>query len=164
VVDEHDDASPEARPPTVGDLVALCRRLNDEAARYIVVGGMAMIQAGFVRATEDIDLLIDTTADNVLRVQRALLYLPDQAAKDLRPTDIEQYVVVRVADEIVVDLLGRAAGVTYAEAVGQIEMVLLDGVTVPFANPALLWKTKQTVRDKDELDRIFLARVLAQGE
>jgi hypothetical protein len=44
------------------DLLKLCRSLNDAGANYIVIGGMAMVQAGFVRATEDIDLLIDPSA------------------------------------------------------------------------------------------------------
>jgi len=34
-----DDGAPEARPPRLNDLVALCRRLNDEGARYVVIGG-----------------------------------------------------------------------------------------------------------------------------
>lgn len=44
-----------------------------EAMRYVVVGGMAMIQAGFVRATEDIDLLVDVDRDNLNRLRAALL-------------------------------------------------------------------------------------------
>ena len=56
----NDDGPPtEARPPLLADLIALCRSLNREGARYIVIGGMAIIQAGFVRATEAIDLLLD---------------------------------------------------------------------------------------------------------
>jgi hypothetical protein len=31
---------------------------------------------------------------------------------------------------------------------------------IPFANPQLLWKTKQTHREKDALDRTFLAELL----
>ena len=54
----HDDAPLEPRPPLLKDLVDLCRRLNAAGARYVVVGGMAIIQHGFVRATEDIDLLV----------------------------------------------------------------------------------------------------------
>ncbi len=69
-----DDQTLEARAPRLSDLVALCRHLNDEGARYLVIGGMAVIQAGFPRATGDIDLLIDTSADNQQRVRRALLY------------------------------------------------------------------------------------------
>ncbi len=56
--DPDDGKNLESRPPTVEDLVKLCRSLNHAGARYLVIGGMAVIQAGFVRATADIDLLL----------------------------------------------------------------------------------------------------------
>ena len=72
--------------------------------------------------------------------------------------------VVRIADEFVVDLLKAACGVEYEEARDLIEEVELEGVRIfPFASPALLWRTKQTVRAKDELDRLFLSTLLAHG-
>ena len=160
----EDDGALESRPPTLNDLVALCRRLNDQEARYVVIGGMAVIQAGFVRATEDIDLLIDASPANVQRVRRALAQLPDGAAHDLSDDDVESYTVVRVADEIVVDLLKLACGVSYEGAQSEVEQVVIDGVRIPFATPELLWRTKQTVRDKDMLDRTFLARLLGKSE
>ena len=43
-------------------------------------------------------------------------------------------------------------------------MCHLDDVAIPFATPALLWRTKQTFREKDRLDRIFLAGVLGEHE
>ncbi len=46
---KDDGAAAEARPAGLEDLVALCRSLNREQAKYIVIGGMAIIQAGFVR-------------------------------------------------------------------------------------------------------------------
>ena len=162
MVDPNDGAPPESRPPQLADLVALCRSLNREAARYIVIGGMAMIQAGFVRATEDIDLLVDTAPDNLQRLRNALLDLPDRAVQDMGDGDLDQYVVVRIADEFVVDLLKTACGVDYEEAHAQIEEVELNGVGIPFASPDLLWRTKQTVRNKDELDRLFLATLLGR--
>lgn len=156
MVDE-DDGPPEARPAGVADLVALCRSLNREAARYVVIGGMAIIQAGFVRATEDIDLLIDTLPENITRVRRALTDLPDGAVRDMLDDDVDRYVVVRVADEIVVDLMKAACGVHYHDAASMVDIVTLDGVPIPFANLDLLWRTKQTMREKDRLDRAFLA-------
>jgi hypothetical protein len=166
VVDEDDGPPLEARPAGVKDLVALCRSLNREGARYVVIGGMAIIQAGFVRATQDIDLLVEVTPDNLGRVRRALMELPDRAVKDMTDDDLDRYVVVRVADEIVVDLMKAACGIEYADASREVDRVNLDGVEIPFANAKLLWKTKQTVRDKDRQDRAFLARLLgpeAQG-
>jgi hypothetical protein len=159
------DQAPEARPPLLEDLVSLCRNLNQEGARYLVIGGMAVIQAGFGRATNDIDLLIDTSQENQQRVRRALMALPDQAVRDMAQDDLEKYVVVRVADEIVVDLMKSACGIAYEEASRMADPVEIDGVVIPFANARLLWRTKDTVRDKDKVDRAFLARLLAsRGE
>ena len=47
------------RVPTDADLVSLARELNRLGAAYMVVGGFAINRLGFVRATEDIDLLIN---------------------------------------------------------------------------------------------------------
>ena len=47
------------RPPERSDLLRLCAELNRLGARYIIIGGLAMNELGLVRATEDIDLLID---------------------------------------------------------------------------------------------------------
>jgi hypothetical protein len=157
--------APEARPPLLEDLVSLCRNLNREGARYVVIGGMAVIQAGFGRATNDIDLLIDTSPDNQDRVRRALMALPDQAIRDMAADDLEKYAVVRVADEIVVDLMRSACGIAYAEARSQVVPVEIEGVLIPFASTRLLWLTKDTLRDKDKVDRAFLAQLLAaRGE
>lgn len=165
MVDADDDSPPlEARPAGLKDLVALCRSLNREGARYVVIGGMAIIQAGFVRATQDIDLLVEVSPDNLARVRRALMDLPDRAIRDMADGDLDQYVVVRVADEIVVDLMKSACGIEYGEASGMVERKELEGVAIPFANPELLWRTKQTVRDKDKQDRVFLAHLLGRPQ
>jgi hypothetical protein len=155
-----DDGAPEARPPRLTDLVALCRRLNEEEALYVVIGGMAIIQAGFVRATEDIDLLVDASPANISRLRQALLSLPDRAIADMGDDDLDQYVVVRVADEIVVDLMKAACGIEYEEASRLSTTVDINGVMIPFASPLLLWRTKQTLRDKDRLDLAFLRSML----
>ena len=125
---------------------------------------MAVVQAGFVRATEDIDLLVDTSLDGIARVRRALMDLPDQAVGDMTDDDLDHYVVVRVADEIVVDLMKAACGVTWADAKDEVNVVTIRGVPIPFANPALPWRTKQTLRDKDRIDRQFLSTLLGRDD
>ena len=49
----------DSRPPTLADLVGLCRRLNAEGAQSIVIGSMAIVRHGYTRATEDVDFLVD---------------------------------------------------------------------------------------------------------
>src|SRR5450756_166497 len=113
MVADHDVPQSESRPPTVEDLVSLCKDLNEARARYIVIGGMAVIHAGFLRATEDIDLLIEGTPENQQNVRAALEKLPDKAVTQMADDDLKNYVVVRIADEIVVDLLIKAGGIDY---------------------------------------------------
>lgn len=161
MVDAHDGADAESRPPTLTDLLTLCSALNAQGAKYAVIGGMAMIQAGFVRGTEDIDLLIDASAGNQAAVRRALEVLPDKAVRELRDGDLERYVVVRIADEIVVDLLLSAGGIAYPEAEPELLTAVLNGVPIPFASPQLLLRMKQTGREKDALDLLFLRNLLS---
>jgi hypothetical protein len=145
-------------------LSRLCAELNRLDARYIVVGGFAIIEAGFPRLTGDVDLLVDTSPENEQRVFEALRSLPDKAVNELDPGDIERFTVVRVGDEILVDLMKSGCGVDYAEAIKDAVWREVEGVKIPFASPATLWRMKQTHREKDIPDRIFLRKLLeAQG-
>ncbi len=155
-----DELSPQepSRIPGEEDLISLCRELNAREVKYIVVGGFAVIHHGYLRATEDIDLLLDESLENQSRVKQALQILPDKAILELGDDDLRDYVVVRVADEVLVDLMLSACGVTYEEAKNQVEIVEIRGVPITFANPELLLRMKQTHREKDIPDRIFFAK------
>jgi hypothetical protein len=87
-----------SRAPAQEDFVKLCARLNDLGARYIVIGGFAIITAGDPRSTMDIDFVIDTSLENEALVYQALEILPDEAVKELAPGEVSQYSLVRVGD------------------------------------------------------------------
>ena len=156
---EPDDAE-RTRPPVMRDLVDLCRELNARGANYIVIGGMAVNIHGYIRNTEDIDLLIEITPGNEAKVIDALQTLPEGAALDLVPGEVGDYVVVRVCDEITVDLMAKACGHSYEEVKTMVTPVTVEGVTIRFASPRLLWLTKQTFREKDAWDREYLKKLL----
>lgn len=147
----------EPRPPLEADLVALCRELNGRGARYIVIGGFAVIAAGLPRTTGDIDLMVAADAENEARVFAALSTLPDNAVRELQPGELQQYNVIRVADEILVDLMRSAGGIEYDEAAKEVVVREIKGVSIPFASPRLLWRMKVvTHREKDAGDLVFL--------
>ena len=156
----NDNPPLEPRLPDTDDLLFLCRRLNEARAKYIVVGGFAVIQYGFARATEDIDLLIDTSAENIASVKEAMMGLPDGAVREVFADDFKECLVVRVGDEFVVDLMRQACGIEYPEASRDVKVMTVCGVPIPFASPKLLWRMKQTYRDKDAADRSFLRELL----
>ena len=151
------DSELEPRLPVEADLVLLCQRLNELGAKYVIVGGFAMIYGGYARTTTDIALVLATDLDNEALVYRALEALPDKAVRELQPGEVAQYVVVRVADEVVVDLMRSASGIDYAEAAKDIVIRKVQGVPIPFASPRLLWRMKaHTRREKDAADLVFL--------
>jgi len=148
-----------SRQPRPEDLAKICAALNREGARYILIGGFAVIAHGLERPTKDIDLLIDSSADNIERIKRALAVLPDNAVREVESDDIARYDVIRVADEVVVDLMSKACGVSWEEAARDSEVLELDGVEIPIAGIETLIRTKQTVRPHDAADREFLERL-----
>ena len=160
------DANLESREPTLEDLRDLCRELNQRCARYVVIGGFAIRAAGYNRRTMDVDLIVDGDVDNETRVFGALATLPDNAVRDLQTGELQQYSVIRVADEIVVDLMRTAGGIDYHEAAKDAVVREVDGVPIPFASPRLLWRMKSvTHREKDAGDLVFLRHWFsARGE
>ena len=169
-MDVADDgpSNPElaSREPTLEDLRDLCRELNQRGARYVVIGGFAIRAAGYIRRTMDVDLIVADDPDNEARVFAALATLPDNAVRELQPGELRQYTVIRVADEILVDLMRTAGGIDYAEAAKDVIIHEVDGVPIPFASPRLLWRMKAiTHREKDAGDLVFLRyRFTERGE
>ncbi len=150
------------RDPSLEDLAALCRELTSQGATYIIVGGFAIRANGYPRHTGDVDLLIDASLENEARVFAALATLPDGCVRELDPGDVAKYTVVRVADEIVIDLMASASGIDYAEASKSVVIHEINGVPIPFANPELLWRMKsRTGREKDRGDLYFLRQWFA---
>lgn len=105
-MDDPDDAA-YARAAEPEDLVRICRALNEAGAKYVLIGGFAVIAHGGSRFTKDIDLLVDAAPDNIARVKTALRILADNAAADVADGDVAEHTVVRVVDEVVIDLMGR---------------------------------------------------------
>jgi hypothetical protein len=164
MADDHPSTSElEPREPTIEDLRDLCRELNRRAARYVVVGGFAMRAANYTRRTMDVDLLVAADLENESRVFSALATLPDNAVRELKPGELQKYNVIRVGDEILVDLMRSAGPVNYEEASKDVVIREVDGVPIPFASPRLLWRMKAiTHREKDAGDLVFLRHWFAQ--
>jgi hypothetical protein len=137
--------------------------LNQRGAKYVVVGGLAIIAAGLPRMTTDVDLLVAVDLENEAKVFSALATLPDNAVRELQPGELQIYKVIRVGDEILVDLMRSAGGIDYDEAAKHVVVRELGGVPIPFASPRLLWRMKAvTHREKDAGDLVFLRQWFAE--
>jgi hypothetical protein len=140
-------------------LTRVCRLLNAARVKYVVVGGFAMALHGVVRATKDIDVLIEPTLANTRRALKALEGLTWGVAGELDPAEVMARPITIVGDDPRVDLLTLAWSVRYADAAPRALRVEIDGVLIPYADLDTLIRTKQTNRHQDNADIESLEQV-----
>ena len=133
-------------------LLRVCSLLNKHAAQYLIVGARACWLHGYVRATMDVDILIPKDLENHARVIAALSELEDHAAAELTPQDLVENVVVKVVDEVEVDVSTRAWIVSYGDAIGTSLKATIEGAEVPYVDLQTLIQSKSTEREQDKVD------------
>lgn len=153
------------RSATLEDLKTLIKSLNDNNVDYFLIGGYALFAHGYERSTTDIDIIVPSTLESGFKVKQALMVLPEQVAKDIDPewfadVDSDEHGTIRVADEILVDVMFNACGETYNTLKEHQQTIKLDDLEIRTIDLAGLLKTKQTVREKDIGDKIILERAL----
>jgi hypothetical protein len=133
-------------------LLRVCSLLNKHHAKYLIVGARACWLHGYVRATLDVDILIPENLDNHKRVIAALSELEDHAAAELTAKDLADNIVVKIADEVEVDVSTRAWKVTYDEAEPSALSTMIEGERVPYVDLSTLIRSKSTQRAQDKVD------------
>jgi acylphosphatase len=135
---------------------------RDAAVDYVLVGAAAMGVHGIVRATEDLDVFIRATEDNVARLRRALhaAYGADPNIDEITATDLlGEYPAVRYyppSGDLYFDILTRLGTAASFDSV-EAETREVAGVSVRVASPAALYRLKRdTVRAIDKQDAAML--------
>jgi diphthamide synthase (EF-2-diphthine--ammonia ligase) len=138
--------------------------LEKEEVDYVLVGGAALTVHGLVRATEDLDLFVRPTAENIERLRRALKSLyQDPSIDEISTGDLlGDYPAVRYyppSGELFLDILTRLGEFATFESL-EVQEVEWNGVKVRVASPkTLYWMKKDTVREIDHLDAERLREV-----
>lgn len=161
-MDQQQEDIDEARPATLDDLKKVIKSLNDNNVDYLLVGGFAIFAHGFERTTRDIDILVPLGKTNGEKVIQALIVLPDKRATDIDLSWFEEGAVIRLGDEIVVDIMFNACGQTYEDLKKYEEIIDFEGVAIRTVNLEGLLLTKQTYRDKDNEDKFALKYAIEQ--
>ena len=143
-------------------MLAVLRAFEAVGLEYVLIGATAMGFHGVVRATEDIDLLIRATPENVERLRAAFraAYSDDPNVADIRAYDLlGDYPAVRYyppSGDLYFDVmtrLGEAANFDSVDA----EYKEIEGVRVRVATPDALYRLKKgAVRALDHQDAAVL--------
>lgn len=125
---------------------------------YVLIGATAMGLHGVVRATEDLDLFIRATSENVERLRLALkeAYGPDPHIDEITAADLlGDYPAIRYyppTGDLYLDVMTRLGEAATFDTV-ESETKEIGETKVTVATPAALYRLKKdTVRAKDRQD------------
>jgi hypothetical protein len=126
------------------DFREFIQSLNDNRVRYLVVGGYAVALHGYPRYTKDMDVWLEMSAENAVRVVKALEQfgfgsLGLQESDFLEPEQVIQlgYAPVRIG------LMTSAPGVEFGGCYASRVEVEIEGVVVNFIDLENLKKNKR---------------------
>ena len=139
-------------------VLQLLRELHRHEVEYVLVGGVALNILGLVRPTDDVDLFIRPTEENVARLKLALRAVwDDPAIEEIAAAELVGDIpVVRYGppdDELMtVDIIARLGTVFRYEDI-EFEIQPHDGIPVRLATPRMLYRMKRdTIRSRDRGD------------
>jgi hypothetical protein len=132
----------------------LLENLARAEVRFIVVGGVAVALNGFVRTTDDVDILIEQSTQNVSRLLTALAFFGEGHARELSQKDFNQTEgAVRVIEDFPLDIFTMMRGLSYGDLSGEVRQTEINGATIDFLNANGLIRLKaDSTREKDQID------------
>lgn len=140
-------------------LAEVCACLNEESARYVLIGAAAMQLWGTTRATRDIDVLIEPTPENGRRVLAALARVGFGFAREWTAEDLVRKPVTVIGDAPRVDVFTVAWSLRYPEAAAEAVTFDLEDVPIPTASIEHLIASKRTGRLQDAADVEILEEI-----
>jgi predicted nucleotidyltransferase len=143
--------------------------LADGGVDFVIVGGIAVTLHGYVRLTEDVDILIARTPENVARLLSCLADYGEGFARELNAADFaDEEGAIRIVEETEqaqIDIFTRIRGLRYPDLRADAEEFVVNGRAVRYASKAALIRLKEnSMREKDRLDVIALQRLSSQTE
>lgn len=132
--------------------------LVDHGIQYITVGGMACAMNGYLRATEDVDILIKRTPENITRLIGFLSTYQNGFGKELTHNDfIDEEGAIRVIESFPIDIFVVMAGNHFEDFEKNTKTIDIDGTAIPYLDSKGLISLKQnSVREKDRIDVVHL--------
>jgi len=139
--------------------------LADAKVDFVLVGGLAVSLQGYVRFTEDVDLLVRDAPENLVRLLETLATYGEGHSRDLTVADFtDEEGCIRVIEEVEqcqIDLFTRISGRRYKDVITDADSFRIGAATIRFASKKSLigWKSASH-REKDRLDALALEELV----
>jgi len=154
----------EPAPENFSQFEKLLVDLARSGIDFAVVGGVAVSLNGFVRATDDLDILISDAPENVRQLLDVLVLWGEGFARELKVEDfIPQEGSIRVMEEFDLDIFTRMRGKSLEDFRPRLRYSEINATRIPYLAPEDLIFLKQTSwREKDQIDVSTLKRLLKE--
>ena len=141
----------------------LIKRLLEAGVEFIIIGGYSVIFHGYKRTTGDIDIWLNATNENKLKLLPVLkkLGLDEQEIAEIDALDFEAHIVLSLGEEPEkIDFLTHIGMVSFEDAARQKTEANFDGLLIPFLHLNHLVLSKMnTGRQKDKADVEMLQKI-----
>jgi len=125
---------------------------------FITVGGMACVMNGHVRATEDVDILINRNPANIKKLVSFLSDYGEGFGAELSESDFsDEEGAIRVIESFPIDIFVVMGGNHFEDLMKYRKAYPVGEYSVPFLDAdGLVLLKSGSVREKDKMDVIHL--------
>jgi Nucleotidyltransferase of unknown function (DUF6036) len=140
----------------------LLAALVADGVDFATVGGLAVTMNGYVRATEDADIIVSDSPENLRKLLQSLEKWGQGFARELTVGDFTvQEGSIRVVEDFILDIFTRMRGKSLDDFRPQLRYLETDGVRIPYLSPGdLIFLKQDSWRDKDKLDVLAMKEIL----
>lgn len=133
--------------------------LNISGTEYLVVGGYAVILHGYYRTTQDLDIWVNKTPENHLRLSKAFavfgMPLFDMTLENFMGERFDVFSMGR--KPIQIDIITKLKGLEFKDAFQYAVQKEMEGIKVKYLNLDDLLKSKKAsgrYKDLDDIEKL----------
>jgi len=149
------------------EFLEVFKALGQQKVDYVLIGGVAVILHGMERLTRDIDILVKMSSENIDKLRKALhTVFEDDAIEEITLPELYKFPVIRYGtpNEFYIDIMARVGELANFEDL-EYETIDYQGIKIKIAKPESLFRLKKdSIRDKDRIDAIFLKKLIEAGK
>lgn len=150
------------------EVIELWSIFHQMGLKYIMVGGFATNLHGHSRTTEDLDIWIENSLPNRIKLRNALKELNIGDFEAIETIEfIPGWTTIRLNSGIELDIMTYLKGFSqekFEECFNMASMAIIKNISIPFLHINHLIEEKKKVgREKDKIDVIALEEIKKRG-
>jgi hypothetical protein len=149
------------------EFLEVFKALGQQKVDYVLIGGVAVILHGMERLTRDIDIVVKMSPENIDMLRKALqTVFEDDAIEEITLPELYKFPVIRYGtpNEFYIDIMACVGELATFEDL-EYDIIDYQGIKINIAKPESLFRLKKdSIRDKDKIDAIFLKKLIEAGK